>query len=223
MATETLNFDDLDLKIGQTIQIHPSLENQNERHDCTLIGCLPGQSIIVTASESGEFPSVEEGQRIVIRIMLPNGVALFPTTVLYVTDIPTLMVYLDIPKAVKFRLIRSASRIDVAMPVLASNLTNSAISHIAGKISDISTGGAGIEMYEALGEPGDSIILKGKFDIEGIQRRVSIRALIRSGKQLKSGQYSYGIQFNEEDEDQLLVLFGFIFNLMAFGNVQKIS
>jgi hypothetical protein len=217
-----LKFDDLNLKIGQIIQLHPDPKNSQERYDCMLVGCLPGDAVIVTAASDGSFPIVQEGQNIVIRVMSANGVALFPTTVLYVADVPTFMVYLDFPKAIKFKLVRSASRVDVALPVLASNLNQRGMQNVAGKITDISLGGARVELFEEGGEVGDLLELRGKFQVGEIQRRLSIRALIRSKR--KSGDsFTYGLEFNEEDEEKLLILFGFIFNLMAFGSVQKVS
>ena len=219
---DTLSLQDLNLKIGQVVQLHPSSDNVQERYDCTLIGCLPLESVIVTAPASGIFPQLSEGQQVVIRVMSANGVALFPTTVLYISDVPAFMVYLDFPKSIKFKLVRSASRVDVALPVLASNLVARQFGNIPGKLTDISIGGARAEFFSEIGKVGEGVELKGKFQIAKIQRTMSIRAVICSVSTLENNHHSCGLSFDEGDEDKLLILFGFIFNAMAFGSVQQV-
>ncbi len=221
---ETLQFDDLNLKFGQIVQFHPNPEDGADRHDCLLMGCLPGESLIVTASpETGLFPQVQEGQQVIIRVMSSNGVALFPTTVLFISEMPLYMVYLDYPQAIKFRRVRNASRVDVALPVLVSNLHKRALAGIAGKISDISVGGARLELYDNAGEVGDEIVLKGKFQVGNIQRVLALRASIANKQRVSEKSFVYGTKFNEADEEKQLILFGYIFNSMAFGNVQTVS
>lgn len=220
---QVLKFDDLNLTIGQTIQIHPNTDIAHERFDCLLVGCLPGESVIVTAPpETGHFPEVSEGQRVVIRVLSANGVALFPTTVLFVAEVPVFMVYLDFPQAIKFKLVRTASRVEVALPVLVANLSGKKISGEPGKISDISIGGARIELAIDVGDIGDQLELKGKFKVGDITRILVLLASIVKKKPSEKG-FIYGVSFLEADEEKLLILFGYIFNSMAFGRVQVIS
>ena len=105
----------------------------------------------------------------------------------------------------------------VAQPILVSNLDNGALMGVAGKLVDVSTGGGRVQMFDQLGEVGDNIELKGKFQIHGITRMLTVRACIRK----KEGS-DYGIQFIEEDEDKLIVLMGFIFNAMLTGETDVI-
>ncbi|WP_096086419.1 flagellar brake protein [Agaribacterium haliotis] len=225
MSSETAaSFDDLNLKLGQIVQIHPDVKNPKRRYDCLLVGSLPGESILLTTSpKSDAFPELEEGQMVVIRIMSANGVALFQTRVLFISDMPVFMVYVDFPSAVQFRMVRSSSRVEIALPVLVYSLSHPSLSGVAGKISDISLGGAGLQLYDDIGAVGDMLELKGKFEVGGIQRTVKLKAEIRNKKAEASGNRLYGIRFSESDEDKLLVLFGFIFNSMAFGDVQSVS
>jgi len=224
MNTESSpSFEDLNLKLGQIVQIHPNPADPKQRFDCLLVGTLPGESILISAHRKAEFPVLEEGQMVVMRIMSANGVALFQTRVLFISDMPVLIVYLDFPEAIQFRMVRASSRVDIALPVLVYSISHPSRSGVPGRIADISTGGAGIELYDDVGEIGEEVELKGKFEIAGIQRTVRIKATLRSKKEAASGNKSYGISFNEADEDKLLVLFAYIFNSMAFGDVQNIS
>lgn len=218
---QILNFSELGVQMGQSLEILPRAEGVKTFSDCIILGMIPDQSLILSVPESGMFPDVQEGQDVVIRVFMDQGVALFNSTILYISDVPLYMVYLDFPSEIKFKRVRKAARVDVTLPVLASNPSNGA-SGIAGKFIDISAGGAGLELYEDLGEVDDDVIIRGKFPVGNIQRLLSIKATIRFKKQKNSRAYVYGVEFNEGEEDDRLVLFGFIFNAMAFGNVQKI-
>lgn len=221
---DKVSFGDLNLKMGQIIQIHPSLGGTNERFDCLLVGCIPGEAVIVSAAPgAGVFPKVVEGQRVVIRVMSANGVALFPTTVLFISDVPTLMVFLDFPQAIKFKLVRNASRVDVALPVLVSSLSERTKNNIPGKILDISIGGAKALLDVDIGKVGEEISIKGKFKVGNIQRIVELSSTIRRKSPGKDQGWVYGVEFREAEEEKLLVLFGYIFNSMALGRVQIVS
>lgn len=216
-----VEFGGLDLTFGQELFILPDSNDKKLIFECVLVGCIPNECIMVTAPSSGLFPKVVQGQRVLIRIKLPSGVALFPTTILFIGELPTLIVYCDYPRDIKFKLVRAA-RVNVALPVLCNNLTMSNKSAVTGKIADISTTGARIDMFEPLGVPGNIIEMKGKFSVGGITRVVGIQSIIRAIIPSKDGA-SYGVEFFEKDEDKLIILMGFIFNAMTHGNTQLIS
>ncbi|WP_045860809.1 flagellar brake protein [Teredinibacter purpureus] len=220
---QLLSFEQLNLKMGQVIQIHPNPGKSSDRFDCVLVGCLPGEAVIVTVPDSGHFPPLKEGHKVVIRVMSSNGVALFPTVVLHIADIPIYLVYLDFPRAIQFKLVRNASRVDVALPILISNPAQKSIRSEPGRITDISIGGAMVSVSENIGTMGDMIEIKGKFDVAGIKRTLGIQAVIRSKVDQTADTYQFGVQFDESDEDKLLVLFGYIFNAMAMGDPKNIE
>lgn len=187
-----------------------------------LVGGLPGEAVIITAPPDGEMPLLQEGQQIAIRVHLPNGVALFPTTVLYVADVPVFLAYLDVPQAIKYKQVRSAARVNVALPVLVSNKTREGIRGIVGKITDISTTGARVDLFDDVGEAGELIELKGKFEVGAIRKLVQVEAIIRSKPEITGEAVTYGIEFHEPDEEKLIVLFGFIFSAIASGKSQSV-
>lgn len=217
MTDQTIAFDELMLGFGQQLMLHPNPADKTMVFGCMLAGCLPSESLMVTVEPNGVFPRLEEGQRVAVRIFLDSGVALFMTTVLFISEVPTLIVYLDFPSQVKFKRLRAAKRVVVAQPVLVNNLDDSTLMGVAGKLMDVSTGGGRIQMFDQLGAVGDAIELKGKFNIHGITRLLTVRACIRK----KEGN-DYGVQFVEEDEDKLIILMGFIFNAMLTGEVDGI-
>lgn len=222
MTDAKIKFDDIGVTIGQAVEVLPFSAQSKSFSEAIIVGAIPGESLIIIASKNNELPTMKEGEKIIFKVKLTNGVAIFATNVLFIADIPTIMVYVDIPKDIAFKKIRSAPRVFVSLPVLASGTSSGSPSGVAGKIVDISTTGVGLELFEALGNRGDVISLKGKFTVGSIQRILSVRAIIRKAKESGRGGFLYGVEIIEEDENHLLVLFGFIFNAMVFGNIQKI-
>ncbi|MFL0800576.1 MAG: flagellar brake protein [Agarilytica sp.] len=222
MSAEQLEFDDLHISIGQTVEVLPKNAEDKAFSDVILLGAIPGEALIITAPASGVFPKMEEGEKVVMRIKLADGVAIFASNVLFISDVPMYMVYLDFPTDISFKRIRNASRVSVKLPVLVSNVSSPEFCGIAGQITDISTTGAGLTLTEYAGENGDEINMKGKFSVGNIQRVLAIRAVIRVTKKKTDTLTIYGVEFLEDDENDLLVLFGFIFNAMAFGKIQTI-
>ncbi len=217
MADDRIDFDALKITFGQQLLMYPNPSDKTMVFSCTLIGCMGGESLIVGPSGEGVFPALAEGQKVVVRVFLDSGVALFPTTVLYVTDVPANMIYLDFPPVIQFKRLRAAKRVVVAQPILVNNLDNKAYMGVAGKLLDVSTGGGRIEVFDELGVAGDRIVIKGKFQVHGISRLLSVDACIR-----QKNNKEYGVQFVEQDEDKLIFLMGFIFNAMLTGTADAI-
>lgn len=212
-----VSFSELELGFGYELFLIPDLNNKQQLFDCVLAGCIPEECLMVTAPASGLFPRVDCGQRVLVRIRLPSGVALFPTTILFISETPTLIVYLDYPRDIKFKRVRAA-RVFVSLPVLMNSQSDESIFGVAGKIVDVSTSGARIEATERLGSVGDIIEVKGKFQVGNMVRMLSINCIIRAEKTPKT----YGVEFCEQNEEKLLVLLGFIYQSMAFNHAQAV-
>ncbi len=222
MSDEKLQFDELDVKIGQIVEALPKSCVSKQFTDVIIIGGIPGEALIISAPPSGIFPKLVEGETLVLRLKMASGVAIMATSVLFISEEPMFMVYLDFPRDITFKRIRNAARVSVKLPVLVSNLESAEFSCVAGKITDISTTGASLSLTEYVGKEGEQISMKGKFSVGGIQRILSLRAVIRATEKKAIDQIIYGIEFLADNENDLLVLFGFIFNAMAFGKVQNI-
>jgi hypothetical protein len=212
-----VSFSELELGFGYELFLIPDLNNKQQLFESVLAGCISEECLMVTAPASGLFPRVECGQRVLVRIRLPSGVALFPTTVLFISETPTLIVYLDYPRDIKFKRVRAA-RVFVSLPILVNSKIDDSIFGVAGKIVDVSTSGARIESSDRLGTVGDLIEIKGKFQVGNMVRMLTINCIIRAEKANKI----YGVEFSEQNEDKLLVLLGFIYQAMVFNNAQAV-
>ncbi len=222
MGEEKLEFDELSITIGQSVEALAKGSGSKEFSEVTVIGAIPGEALIITAPPSGVFPKMSEGEKVVIRVKLADGVAIFATHVLFISDVPMYMVYLDYPTDITFKKIRNATRVSVKLPVLVSNVDEPKYAGVAGRITDISTSGAGLVLTEYAGGAGERITMKGKFAVGNIQRVLAIQGIIRAVNKKSDDMIIYGVEFLEDDENDLLVLFGFIFNAMAFGKIQNI-
>lgn len=217
-----LTFQELGLRFGHELDLLPNPGETDLIFPCELIGCLKDDCLIVgPPASSGVLPRLAEGQRVVVRVKLAGGIALFPSTVLCVSEVPVVMVFLDYPRDIKFRQVRGAFRVDVVMPVLATNQTDRRFTSVPGKIVDISLTGARLEMFEELGIVGQDIVIKGKFSLGSIQRLLQIDAVIRA-RSVKEKMFVYGVEFSGTDEDRIMVLMGLTFQAMAVGNLQTI-
>lgn len=217
-----LSFNELGLRFGQGLDLLPNPGDKDLVFACELVGCLQEECFIVgPPAATGVLPHLVEGQRVVVRVKLAGGIALFPSTVLFVSEIPVMMVYLDYPRDIKFKQMRGAFRVDVTLPVLVSNLTDRRFLSVAGKIIDISITGARLEMFEELGTVDHEIEIKGKFQVGKIQRLLQIGAVVRA-RTVRDGSFIYGVEFHDGDEDKLMVLMGFTFHELAFGQIQII-
>lgn len=215
-----LQLGELSFALGQELLIYPDPANNTRTYSCSLAGYLPGDALLVTASEGVDLASIGRGQGVVVRMNLLDGVALFPTTAMFSVQEPKLLLYLAAPKSVKFRQVRSAMRVDVTLPVLADNLDRTSISGVPGKIKDLSETGAQLVMYQPLAEVGERIQLKGKFTVNGIARALVVQGVIR--KERVAEQHIYGVELFEGTEEQRLILSNFILHAMAFGRTQHI-
>ncbi len=221
-APETIDFSDLGLQLGQPLEMLVDLNQKGSICLCEVIGYLAGESLIIgPPRDSGALPLLEEGQRVAIRVKTPSGIACFQTTILFIAEIPTLMVYLDHPPKIKFRELRGAARATVSLPVLVDNLTDTQFSTIAGRIVDISKTGARLEMCDAMGAKNQLVKIKCKILIGDIERRLEIKAKVISQASRSSG-YIYGVEFCDAEEEMLLILLAYVYQVMALGQLQTV-
>lgn len=215
-----ITYDRLDLHVGRVVQISLRGEAVSlEFHNAVFVGAIENECVMLRISSKNEnTPVIEKGQLMVVRIILSDGVARFSSAVIYVIDEPSSIVFLRFPRLIKFKLIRKAKRIPVSLPFLASNLTSEDSSIVDGNIEDISSTGAGLIVDGYLGEIDEKISIRFVFKMADKSRYLGMNAVIRSYKQDAAGLSSYGVKFQEDEGDDILSLFGFIFYATSFGS-----
>jgi len=153
--------------------------------------------------------------------MVANGICLFPVTVESIVNLPLPMICLSYPPKVSFKEIRGATRVDVNLSIEAFNLNGFEEKHCQGRLGDVSTSGAKIELTEALVEVGEELVIRGEVNVASIQRQLNITTVVRSrierSTREQDSEYPavYGVEFSETDEDKLLLLYAYVYSEMA--------
>lgn len=218
-----MKFEDLKLNAGYPLQIQTAaVAGQTERYSCRLIGCLPGRSILLSVPKTaGRLVRLKPGQKIIVRLMIDNGIGVFASQIEVQTHEPYPILHIAYPEAVTFKGIRGATRVSVDQPVTVNNLSDTTQLSTQGLIVDISVTGARIEVMSSIGKIGETIELTASVMIQEVIRGLRIKAVIRSQVETledsnDSGlNTSYGLEFIETQEENRLVMYAFVYSQMA--------
>lgn len=217
-----MKFEDLKLAYGYPLQLQTtSLSGQPERFSCRLIGCLPGRSLLLSVPKlAGKLVRFRAGQKIIVRLMIDNGIGIFASVVEAQTMDPYPILHLSFPESVTFKGIRSATRVAVQEQVEILSAHGDDAQSTPGFISDISINGCRIELGADIAELGDSLTLKTEVDIRGVKRLLLLKGIVRSRVDAtdnidEGALVSYGIEFSDQSDDERLVMYAYVFSHMA--------
>jgi len=203
------------IRIGDAIQLQGSPDSP--RYYVKLIGYLKNKGLIVTAPETdGQLVMLRDDQSFVARFFSGKNAYAFSTSVVKQTNVPFTHLHLSYPREVAGVEIRKGSRIDVDLIAAISIGENQAPA--AGKIMNLSTGGAAIRSKTALGNKGDVFNMKFRLDVHGIDSYLTFESVIRSREYDPADSampYSYGIQFIDGDKAMALALAAFVYKQLA--------
>lgn len=217
-----MKFEELKLAHGYPLQLQTTnLAGQPERFSCRLIGCLPGRSLLLSVpKQSGKIIKFKSGQKIVVRLMIDNGIGIFAGIVESQTTEPYPILHLSYPDSVAFKGIRSATRVVVHESINVINLSLESRPATSGVLSDISISGARIEVNEEIAEIGHQLEICAHVDIRELKRELILMGVVRSRVEPSDNQQntmlvSYGLEFKSQIEEQRLLMYAYVFNQMA--------
>ena len=217
-----MKFEELKLTYGYPLQLQTStLAGQPERFSCRLIGCLPGRSILLSVpKQAGKLVKFRVGQKVVVRLMIDNGIGIFAGIVESQTQDPYPILHLSYPESVTFKGIRGATRVAVREKIDVINMSLENRPKITGFLSDMSISGARIELGENIAEIGDTLELQAQIDIRDVRRELILTGIIRSRvdptDNLDEGALvSYGLEFANQPDEHRLIMYAYVFNQMA--------
>ena len=223
MANENLS-----LEIGDRLQLQYVGGGNDIRHYVKVIGYAADKSVLVTAPKvDGKVYTVNEGQQVIVRIMMGNDVVGFTASVLCICSRPYPYLHLSYPHDMQTITVRKALRVPVNM-IAAMRLfhedgrINMAMNPKAVTVLDLSTTGALLFTEEGLGEVGDVISLTMRLDVAGEQEDIMIPSLIRNVRSPESSQQQdklhFGVEFKIGDRKESVLLHAFVFEQIAQGN-----
>ncbi|MFL0795913.1 MAG: flagellar brake protein [Cellvibrionaceae bacterium] len=219
-----MKFEDLHVLPGTALQLQISTESSTgAKCQSRVMGYVPGRSVLITVPVVGGKPvRLRPGQKVTVKTMVANGVGIFAATVQGIATSPYPYFHLSYPKSVSFKEIRGATRVDTRLPVRVKSLASlTEEAETEGIATDMSVSGARLELREAIAAVGDEVEIYGDVHIGPVRRTMKIQAIIRSRTERSTKEMVedlpavYGVQFLEEEEENILVLHSYVFSQMA--------
>lgn len=180
-------------------------------------GRVPMQSIIVSAPPlglgNGQTWQYFEGLPLTVQVIFGRSLCVFKTTVMRFSALPSGHLFLRYPQDAVTKSFRQALRIDARIPAsitMADGYTLPAL------ITNLSGCGCAVATGFVLGEPGTRLKVGFRVRLAEKSRVLTVPCVIRSIKGKLSQQMRYGIEFDHEvDESVLLTLKSFVYEHLA--------
>ena len=210
----SIEFSKLRLTTGLSMKLEVE-GGDSKRHNINLIGYIPGRTVLVTTPLLGEHRPLllRKDQGVIVRFFSNKSAAHICTT-------PAYYLHLAWPDRVEAGEIRKAERVLANMQVTIVNQTSTTGERGTGAIVDLSTTGARLETLQALGKPGDILLLTSKVTVGHVTRVISIESQIRAvldRRELANSAAAYGIEFKYVSDIDFLALQAFVNAQMARG------
>ncbi len=212
---ETLSFDAVKLMPGDALQLQPLLEGQTERFSVHVIGVMKPKSLLVTAPVvDGKLIFVRDGQTYLVRAFSGLNVCAFKARILKSQLQPFPYLHLSYPDSVQAMRIRKAMRAPANI-IVAVHENEEGRQSGAGKIIDLSVGGARMYSPMKIGVKDQTIWLSFKVMLGDMEEYVKTPAVIRAvgeeddeqGKRMNV----FGLQFGELEQSQRLIIMNLVY------------
>jgi len=211
------------LQIGDVLQLQfaPPSEIQ-DRYAATLVGFLPGQSLIITTPRKQGNPIiVREGQAFTLRMLQGSNIFGFVTRVLKVSSKPYPYLHLAYPADVESAVVRNAPRVSTEIQAIVSKKLgpSGAEDQRPVIISDISSTGARLMDREPLGDIGAVIQVTHSLPVCGGEDILRVMGVIRNIRKVTredgSAVYVHGVEFRGLTRFQELLLCAYVLGSIA--------
>ena len=205
---------------GDRLQLQFGTDNANDQHYTTLIGFVPGHSVLMRTPLVQHLPiPVPEGANVLVRAFSGRHAFTFESRVERVCRSPYAYMHIAYPAQVQRTTIRGALRVRIALPGIASDFLGQADqSPQAVLVSDLSVSGAQLESDSSLGGPGGKFGLAFKFVVQpnNYEVKLTTSAQIQSVRPIKpQGKgahevFSHGVRFEKLHATEGLLLQSYI-------------
>ncbi|MES9990375.1 MAG: flagellar brake protein [Candidatus Thiodiazotropha sp.] len=211
------------LQIGDVLQLQWAPPSENtERYAATLIGFLPGRSLVITTPrKQGKPLIVRDGQSFTVRMLQGSNIFGFVAQVLNVSSKPYPHIHLSYPEDVESAVVRNAPRVDTEIEavVVWPHGASAAEEQRPVIITDISSTGARVIDTQQLGDIGSAIQVTYSLSVCGGEDTLKLMSVIRNVRktEAKDGQlrYIHGLEFRGLNRFQHLVLCSYVLGSIA--------
>jgi len=218
LSEKTATLDEVKLMPGDALQLQPLVDGQQDRLTVHIIGVMKPKSVLVTAPViEGKLIFVREAQPFLVRAFSGLNVCAFKSKVLKAQHSPFPYLHLSYPEAVQIMRIRKAVRARVQ--VITAIYDKDGGKQIgAGRIVDLSVGGAKIQSPSVVGSKDQEIYLAYKIKLDDIEEIIETPAVIRSIGQEDDDEgrkvTALGVQFGELEQQQRLLIMNLVYQYL---------
>ena len=211
------------LQIGDVLQLQfaPPSETQ-DRYAATLVGFLPGQSLIITTPRKQGNPIiVREGQTFTLRMLQGSNIFGFVARVLKVSSKPYPYLHLAYPADVESAVVRNAPRVPTEIQAIVNKPSGTAGAEDQRPviITDISATGARLIDRQKLGDIGTVLQVTHALSVCGGEDVLKVMGMIRNIRQVSredgSTVFVHGIEFRGLTRFQELLLCAYVLGSIA--------
>lgn len=215
----TCSFEAAQLHVGERVQLEMTADPSHTHYYTTLIGFVPGHSVLVRAPLAQNLPvPVPEGANVIMRAFSGRHAYTMESKVDRVCRSPYPYMHLAYPIEVQQTLVRGDLRVRVAIPGTASGADESPSDQIRPVvISDLSVSGAQLESERNLGEADEKFALAFRFVVQpnNYEVKLATSVQVQSMRKVKKGKsptevFSHGVRFSRLHATEALLLQSYI-------------
>jgi len=210
-------LDQLQLHVGDRLQLEMLSEGARAQHFTLLIGYVPGHSVLVRTPLVQNIPvPIREGEPVLVRSFSGRHASSFESTVTRVCRAPFPYLHLAYPQTVRQTQVRGALRVRVNLAGTALNpgYVDSDLPNPI-TIADLSVSGAQLESHAELGETGGKVELAFKFLVQPNNYEVRLTTSaeiqsVRKSRKANEDTFLHGVSFQHLHTTESLLLQSFI-------------
>jgi c-di-GMP-binding flagellar brake protein YcgR len=180
-VAEDSRFSDLQLKVGDRMQLQPPKQATDERCMVRLIGYVEGLSVLVTSPfQGGQRLQLFEGEELVVRAFTGRDAFGFATEVVKSVKHPFEYLHLAYPTTIQALQVRKAVRVATDIIASVSAYNRDDMEPVSAIVADVSSSGALIATGEAIGEVGDLLRIVFRVRLHGVDSDLTVDAFVRN-------------------------------------------
>ncbi len=212
-----MQVEELGLAVGDKMQIQIG-DNVEQRYPVSFIGIQPKGSVIISAPKTGKdkILFLREGQNITLRFMVKNVVSGFSTRVKLTRGQPYPYLHLDIPDDIQTVEIRKEVRVETDISATIINRTHESPA-LTTRVLNMSCSGMRIISTTKIAKLNNKVNITMPLIIHDVERLVTMDCEVSYVKDDEESENIYGLNIDDIDDDDELVLRGYIYQELLRG------
>lgn len=209
----------LRILVGDSLQLQKVGADTSERYTSTVIGFVPGKSLLVSAPMvNDKSVLVREGQQFAVRMLQGSYIQAFVAKVLHNSLAPYPYLHLSFPQQVERIEVRNADRVETDIPILLRDirLPDEKVNWKPANIKDISSTGAKLESMSKFAEKDDVILMRFKIIVCQQEEQMELKTVVKHLEEPKNvgadewGVYAYGTQYESTQKLEKVLLQNYV-------------